>query len=107
MAKTKISRAHNIPESIILQAEKHGLDAMATGGNLDYIFKRLGTNEDGSDRVVLLADSGDAGSPDKLTDRCELLIMLNEEWNDQVSIPMSNARAAMIFMTSMYDPNVR
>lgn len=105
MAKTRISRVHNIPESIILQAERLGLDAMSTGGNMDYIYKEIGKNQDGSDRVVLLASANDAGSPDKLTDKCDLNIMLNEEWNDMISIPMSNVRAGLIVMASMQDPN--
>lgn len=106
MAKrSRIGGAYNIRKSIVDEAEKHGLDAMATGGGLDYIFKSLGKNQDGSDRVVLLGAADDAGSPDTLSEQCELHIMLQEDWTDQISFPVANARAGMIMMKSLYDPH--
>lgn len=105
MARSKIGGAYNINQSIVNEAEKLGLDAMATGGGLDYIYKVLGKNEDGSDRVVILGDREDAGSPDYLSSKCELHILLSEDWTDQVSIPVSNARAGMVMMVSIHDPH--
>ena len=99
--RMKFSGAHNISDEIADEAQRLGLNAMATGGNCDYIYKGLGKNEDGSDRVVLLGSPDDAGSPDRLMESCLLLIMLNEEWNDQVTIPVSNCRAGMALMTQM------
>ena len=107
MARSKIGGAYNINQSIVNEAEKHGLDAMATGGGLDYIYKHIGKNEDGSERVVILGDAEDAGSPDYLNSKCELHILLCEDWTDQVTIPASNVRAGMAMMVAMYDPHAK
>lgn len=102
--RSQIHRSFNIPESIIAEAERQGLEAMATGGGVDYIYKLIGKNQDGSQRVVLLATAHDAGTPDRLNEKSELQIMLREDWTDAVTIPVSNARAGMIMMATMYDP---
>lgn len=104
MAKRYIHRTYNISEEIVREAERHGLDAMATGGGMDYIFKKLGKNEDGSPRVVLLCNADDAGSPDRLSDRVDVQIMVNEGWNDAVAIPVKTAKEGMVLMAKMFDP---
>jgi hypothetical protein len=104
MPKTKIYRTYNIHEVIIAEAERQGLDAMATGGGMDYIFKKIGKNEDGSDRVVLLCDANDAGSPDRLSDKVDVQVMLNQEWNDAVATPVRTAKEGMVMMAKMFDP---
>jgi hypothetical protein len=104
MARHKILGSFNIPESILTYAESVGLEAMGTGGNVDYVYKELGKNEDGSPRVVLLGDREDAGSPDSLTSKCELHIMLNEDWTSQISFPAKTAREGMKIIASMYNP---
>lgn len=104
MARSQIGGAYNIPASIIREAEKLGLKAMATGGNVDYIFKQVGTNEDGSPRLVILGDALDAGSPDRLNDKSELHIMLSEDWTEQISIPFKTALEGLRVMSTMYDP---
>jgi hypothetical protein len=105
MAKrSKIGGSFNIPEVLILEAERLGLEAMSTGGGLDYVFKRVGKNSDGSPRVALLVSGIDAGSPDRLTEKAEIEIMLNEEWNDAVNIPFRNAKEAIEYLAKAYDP---
>lgn len=104
MAKHQIIGSFNIPEEILNEAEKQGLEAMGTGGGLDYVYKDLGKNSDGSSRVVLLGDPDDAGSPDRLSSKCELHIMLSEDWTEQISFPVKTAREGMRVMASMYDP---
>jgi hypothetical protein len=104
MAKTTIYRTYNIPEAIIAEAERQGLDAMATGGNMDYIFKALGKNEDGSPRILLLCNANDAGSPDRLSDKVDVQVMLCEDWTQAVAIPVRTAKEGMALMKSMYDP---
>jgi len=105
--RSEIHRSFNIPESIIAEAERQGLDAMATGGGVDYIYKKLGTNQDGSERVVLLATAHDAGTPDRLSERSELQVMMRQDWTDAVTIPVPNAKEGMALMAKMYDPYVQ
>jgi hypothetical protein len=105
MAKrSKIGGAYNIPESIINEAERLGLDAMATGGNNDFIFKQIGENEDGSPRIALLTAGKTSGSPDRLNEKSDVLIALNENWTDQVAMSFGSAKEAMFVMSKMYDP---
>jgi hypothetical protein len=102
--RTRIPRTYNIPEVLVLEAERLGLDAMATGGGLDYIFKNVGKNSDGSPRTALLVSGLDAGSPDRLNERAEIEIMLNEEWNDAVNVPFRTAKEAIEYLAKTYDP---
>lgn len=102
--RSKIHGSFNIPENIIAEAERQGLEAMGTGGGVDYIYKKLGTNQDGSERVVLLATAHDAGTPDRLNEKSELQLMLREDWTDAVTIPVANAKEGMALMAKMYDP---
>lgn len=104
MAKTKIHRTYNIPEQIIKEAERQGLDALATGGGMDYICKEIGKNEDGSPRILLLCNAGDAGGPDRLSDKVDVQIMLAEDWTNAVAIPVRTAKEGMALMNKMYDP---
>jgi hypothetical protein len=104
MARRKIIGDFNIPEALILEAERLGLDAMSTGGGMDYIFKTVGKNSDGSRRVALLVSGLDAGSPDRMSEKAEIEIMLNEEWNDAVNIPFRNAKEAIEYLAKAYDP---
>ena len=105
MAKrSKIGGAYNITESIINEAERLGLDAIATGGGNDFISKVVGTNEDGSPRHVILTAGKTAGSPDRLNERSDVLIYLNENGTDQVAMSFGSAKEAMFVMSKMYDP---
>lgn len=100
-----IGGAYNIPRSIIKVAEELGLDAMATGGGVDYIFKRLGTNTDGSPKLAILSSALDASSPDTLREKSEIGILLNQDWTSSVYIPFSTAREALQVLARMYDPH--
>ena len=104
MARSKIYRTFNIPEPIIREAERCGLEAVGTGGNMDYIAKILGKNEDGSHRIVLLCAADASGCPDRLTDRVDVQIMMSEEWTDAVAIPCKTAKEGMELMAKMFDP---
>lgn len=104
MARTEIGGAYNIPRSVVRVAEELGLDAIATGGNTDFICKYLGKNLDGSERVVILAAAEGGGSPDSLGERCELILMLEEGWHSEVAFPVKTAKEGMKVMATMYDP---
>ena len=104
MARTRIHRTYNIPEAIISEAEHHGLDALSTGGGMDYIVKTLGKNEDGSTRVILLCAARESGGPDKLNEPVDVQVMLTETWDNAVAIPCKTAREGMALMAKMYDP---
>ncbi len=106
MARARIHRSYNLPERLIAEAESRGLDAISTGGGMDYIYKALGKNSDGSDKVAILAASRESGSPDTLGERSDVIVMFNENWTDQVAIPFRTAREAMDVMAKMYDPMV-
>lgn len=81
----------NIPDDIWKAAQKLNLDWLCTGGGIDYIYKPLGVNADGSARMAILGDAEDAGSPDSLKDRSEIHLILSEDWTEQVSIPFKTA----------------
>jgi len=100
-----IGGAYNIPKSIIDLAEKLGLDAMATGGGVDYIYKRLGTNTDGSPKIAILSSALDASSPDTLREKSEIGILLNEDGTASIYIPFATAREAIQVLARMYDPH--
>jgi len=102
--RTRIGGQYNIAPEIAREAERLGLDAMATGGNNDFIFKALGKNEDGSERFAILGAGGTSGSPDRLAEKSDILIILNDNWTEQVAMSVQSAREAMILMSRMFDP---
>lgn len=102
--KSSIHGGYNITPAIVKAAEALGLEALATGGNCDFIMKRIGTNKDRSPRIVILASAEQAGTPDKLSEKAELLIILDREWHDEVGIPCGTARDGLNLMARMYDP---
>jgi len=102
--KQKIHSLYNITPVIVKAANDLGLDALATGGNTDFIMKKVGTNKDGSDRMVILTAADGGGTPDKLSEPSELILILDEEWHDQVGIPCGTARNGLNLMASMHDP---
>lgn len=99
-----IPRVFNITEEILREAERLGLDAMATGGGNDFISKEVGENEDGSPRFLVLSAGDTSGSPDRLSEKSDLLVMLNENWTDQVAMSFKTAKEAMAAMARTYDP---
>ncbi len=102
--KSSIHGGYNITPAIVKAAEALGLDAIATGGNCDFIMKKVGTNKDGSDRMVILTSAEQAGTPDKLSEKAELIIILDQEWHDEVGIPCGTARNGLNLMATMHDP---
>lgn len=104
MARSKIHDLYNIEREIVREAEALGLDAIATGGNTDFISKVIGKNEDGSDRLVILTSAEAGGTPDRLTEPSELIVILDMEWHDEIGIPVRTAREGMRLMAVMHDP---
>ena len=100
-----IAGVYRIPKSIIKVAEDLGLDAMATGGGVDFIYKRLGTNTDGSPKLAILTAALTPHSPDSLREKSEIGILLNSDWTASIYIPFSTAREAMEVLARMYDPH--
>lgn len=103
--KSYIHRAYSIPEAIIREAERLGLEGLATGGNVDYIAKNLGKNKDGSHRIALLCAANSFGGPDTLSEKVDVQIMLSRDWMNAIAIPVKTAREGMELMAKMYNPH--
>lgn len=86
---------YNIPDSILREARRLKLDAMGTGGNIDYVYKYLGENPDGSDRVAVIRSAIDVGSPDHLTSPACIVIWLDEGPSTIIDIPFQTTLEAM------------
>jgi len=80
----------NITDEIIDFASKLKLDAIATGGGVDYIGVQL---DNGMWAVVGSAE--DAGSPDRLSEPANINIFLDEEWNRFIVIEFRSAKLAL------------
>jgi Ni2+-binding GTPase involved in maturation of urease and hydrogenase len=104
VARTVIGSVYNITPVIVRAAEELGLEAIATGGNVDFICKRVGKNLDESDRIVILASAEGGDTPDKLNEPSEIIIMLDEGWHSEIAFPVKTAREGLKIMASMYDP---
>ncbi len=98
---SKIAREHNIPESIIRKAEKLDLDALSTGGGIDYIVKYFGENQDNSPRVAYLRNYEDAGSPERINAKAWVVIGLNSDWSDSLDITVRTASEGLDLMAQM------
>jgi len=96
---------YNISKKVVAEARRRRLHFISTGGGLDYVFRKIGVNEDGSDRQVILTSYAGHGGPDTLRERAVLMIMLNESWDDSVSIHVPTAKDGMIGMTKMGSDN--
>lgn len=103
MAKDRIPRTYNIPEGMMRAADELGLDAMATGGGVDYIFAKIGKNQDGSSRYALIARTDGHGGPTSPGKRCEVVVTLNEDWTDTIAFPYATAREGMAAAKTMID----
>jgi len=86
---------YNIPDSILREAAKLKLDAMGTGGNIDYVYKTIGKNADGSERIAVIQAKDDVGSPEHLTSPAYMTIWLDEGPADIISIPFKTTLEAM------------
>jgi len=103
----KVSRnyweSHNITREIGMFADSLGLDCLATGGNCDYIIKRLGNNNENPENEMM-AVLGSAEGPeccDKLSEKCYVSIKLDSDWQKSVDIEFETARQAMRFMAGL------
>jgi len=102
MARSRISGAYNIPAAIVRVAETFGLDATATGGNMDYICKVIGENEDGSERIGIISDDEGGGCPERLNDECSVIFMLDESWQEQFGIKCQTVKEAMLILSRAF-----
>ena len=79
--------AWNIPNDIMELGTACGLSPRSTGGNIDYMEKRIHCDQAGADLYACwLASQGDAGSPNSLKDRADILIMPIERGGDEVDV---------------------
>jgi len=92
---------YNISKKIVAEARRLRLHFISTGGSVDFVFRKIGVNADGSDRQVILASHIQQGSPDTLKERAVLTVMLDESWSDSISILVPTAKDGMIGMTKM------
>ena len=82
-----VDSAWNIPKDIMEMGEASGLSPRSTGGNIDYMEKRIHRAPiDTAQYVCWLAAAGDAGSPDSLKDKANILIIpVDKDGEDDVS----------------------
>ena len=88
----------NIPKSVYDFGMEHGLDSMATGGGFDYLYKPM---EGGM--MAVIRSGEDAGSPEDLDEQTDIMIYLNYEWEEFVSVPFPSARAAIEAAAGIYE----
>ena len=80
-----MSSAWNIPKDILEMGEASGLSPHSTGGNIDYMEKRIHCAQAGVDIFVCwLAAAGDAGSPNSLKAKADILIVPVDKDGEEV-----------------------
>ena len=82
--------AWNIPKDIMEMGEASGLSPRSTGGNIDYMEKRVRCPEAGADTYVCwLAAQGDAGSPASLKARADILVIpLDRQGEEDIDVAL-------------------
>lgn len=73
-----MTSAWNIPDDIFDVGSAFGLTPRSTGGNIDYMEKRISSSCGGVDTHVYtlwLASQSDAGSPESLKDKADILVI--------------------------------
>lgn len=90
----------NVPGDIQRLATKLGFEMLATGGGFDYVYKDLGKNDDRSLRALILIAHDDAGSPESLKEKATLMLILSQDWVDNVAIDFNTAKDALHSMGS-------
>ena len=98
----------NIPTEVYDYGVKHGLQGLATGGNIDYMAKRLGEEiDEGGGKVwAVLGSYEDAGSPENLDEPANINIFLDESWQRMIILPFKTTRDAIEHMGTMLSINV-
>ena len=106
----------NITEEVLKKAESLGLDAITTGGGMDYVWIRIPKSDyrdafspkddsiskdatEGLD-VILMNNNGD-GSPECIDEPCIVGIYFNESWNKGITFHFSSCMKAMDFMIQL------
>jgi hypothetical protein len=86
----------NIAPDVLKAGLEAGLEAMATGGGMDYLFKDFG--ETGLASIV--GREGD-GSPETLDEPAIIVIHLDEEWQTMIQVPCTSTREAISTLVEM------
>ncbi len=88
---SRIGKEFNIPAGIRREASRLGLDAVGTGGGIDYVLRRFGAF------VAVVQARGDAGSPPSLTASCDVQIVrdVDGDWTPCAKIGFKTTRAAL------------
>jgi len=86
----------NITEEILNYAHKVGLGWIGTGGNNDFVYKKL---RDGWEAYLI--SHGIAETPDELNEPSDIVIY-SEDKSDQFVIPFPSARKAMDSLVKTY-----
>ena len=93
-----IHNTFNIEKEVIDKANDYNLDAMATGGGCDYIFKQVGEKPW---QCALLCNLYKDCSPDTVDEKAIVAIFIDEEWLKGVEFKFDSADNAMHFMSNM------
>lgn len=95
------TRRYNIPADLLYAAQfKSGLlTPYHTGGNIDYIARFLNENQRDGSPYLLLKAKDDAGSPEGLSDECEVVLVLAESADQSISFIFDEASRGIDFMT--------
>ena len=81
----------SINPEIVQLAESLGLECIATGGGIDYVFKRF---DNGMEAII--ADREDAGSPDDLASPCDLIIWKDDAWESWFTLRFRSTSSAIM-----------
>lgn len=81
----------NINPEIVQLAESMGLECIATGGGIDYVFKHF---DNGMEAII--TDREDAGSPDDLTSPCDLIIYMDNNWESWFTLRFRSTSSAIM-----------
>lgn len=87
----------NIPIPILNHGLARGLQAIATGGNIDYIGRVF---ENGM--VAVIAELDGMGSPSVLHEPADLNIFLDEEWTQVIVIPFETTFQAIEHLSTIF-----
>jgi hypothetical protein len=90
----------NINQEIIDAADRFGLEAIATGGGCDYIYKLI-KGHDGfkGNACMVLSSCMKDGSPETMDEPCIVTIHLNHNWTLGVTLQYDTVTEAMQFMS--------
>lgn len=92
-----MGNAYNIAQEVYDYAVDKGLDAMATGGGFDYIYATF------NGRDITVNQTDDAGSPESLDERAQLVFFSTDNWDSGMWITFETTRQAIDVLASIKD----